>query len=122
MRKRDGSPSHDGGAAQVALADYLQHGGYDRHLRKLRLALETQQTAMLSFSPCNFGLCGPNSCQNTQIAAGTLASPRTTRVRRAHCGVPLGQKKAPYGGAPEALARGANECSLAHSSRFRTLV
>ncbi|KPM79499.1 PLP-dependent aminotransferase family protein [Cobetia marina] len=34
--------------AQVALADYLQHGGYDRHLRKLRLALETQQTAMLA--------------------------------------------------------------------------
>ena len=33
--------------AQAALADYLQHGGYDRHLRKLRHALETQQTQML---------------------------------------------------------------------------
>ncbi|MBK1680960.1 PLP-dependent aminotransferase family protein [Rhodocyclus tenuis] len=32
--------------AQVALADYLQNGGYDKHLRKLRYALETQQTLM----------------------------------------------------------------------------
>ena len=28
--------------AQAALADYLQHGGYDKHLRRLRHALETQ--------------------------------------------------------------------------------
>ncbi|MBP5979805.1 MAG: PLP-dependent aminotransferase family protein [Halomonas sp.] len=34
--------------AQVAIADYLQHGGYDRHLRKLRLALKTQQGQMLA--------------------------------------------------------------------------
>jgi DNA-binding transcriptional MocR family regulator len=34
--------------AQVAIADYLQHGGYDRHLRKLREALETQQQLMLA--------------------------------------------------------------------------
>ena len=34
--------------AQAAIADYLQHGGYDRHLRKLRYALETQQNAMLA--------------------------------------------------------------------------
>jgi DNA-binding transcriptional MocR family regulator len=34
--------------AQAALADYLQHGGYDRHLRKLRHSLETQQDAMLA--------------------------------------------------------------------------
>lgn len=34
--------------AQAAIADYLQHGGYDRHLRKLRYALEDQQRAMLS--------------------------------------------------------------------------
>src|SRR5690606_19371936 len=29
--------------AQAAIADYLQHGGYDRHLRKLRETLEHQQ-------------------------------------------------------------------------------
>ncbi|WP_084314052.1 GntR family transcriptional regulator MpaR [Pseudomonas jinjuensis] len=34
--------------AQAAIADYLQHGGYDRHLRKLRHALEGQQNAMLA--------------------------------------------------------------------------
>lgn len=34
--------------AQAALADYLQHGGYDRHLRKLRHTLEIQQRAMLA--------------------------------------------------------------------------
>ncbi|MEQ7918693.1 GntR family transcriptional regulator MpaR [Xanthomonas sp. WHRI 1810A] len=34
--------------AQAAIADYLQHGGYDRHLRKLRDSLEIQQSAMLA--------------------------------------------------------------------------
>jgi DNA-binding transcriptional MocR family regulator len=34
--------------AQAAIADYLQHGGYDRHLRKLRYALEDQQREMLA--------------------------------------------------------------------------
>ncbi|WP_089393395.1 GntR family transcriptional regulator MpaR [Pseudomonas delhiensis] len=34
--------------AQAAIADYLLHGGYDRHLRKLRHALESQQHAMLA--------------------------------------------------------------------------
>lgn len=34
--------------AQVAIADYLQHGGYDRHLRKLRDTLETQQHLMFA--------------------------------------------------------------------------
>ncbi|QDD89990.1 PLP-dependent aminotransferase family protein [Pseudomonas oryzihabitans] len=34
--------------AQAALADYLQHGGYDRHLRRLRLALDRQRQAMLA--------------------------------------------------------------------------
>lgn len=33
--------------AQAAIADYLQHGGYDRHLRKLRNTLEDQLRAML---------------------------------------------------------------------------
>lgn len=34
--------------AQWAIADYLQHGGFDRHLRRLRHALESQQRAMLA--------------------------------------------------------------------------
>lgn len=34
--------------AQAAIADYLKHGGYDRHLRKLRDTLELQQGAMLA--------------------------------------------------------------------------
>ncbi len=34
--------------AQAALADYLQQGGYDRHLRKLRETLEHQQQLMLN--------------------------------------------------------------------------
>ncbi|GGK02486.1 GntR family transcriptional regulator MpaR [Pseudomonas matsuisoli] len=34
--------------AQMAIADYLQHGGYDRHLRKLRQTLKAQQTQMLA--------------------------------------------------------------------------
>lgn len=33
--------------AQMALADYLQHGGYDRHLRRLRHALEAQLDQLL---------------------------------------------------------------------------
>ncbi len=31
---------------QAGIADYLQHGGYDRHLRKLRTALRAQLDAM----------------------------------------------------------------------------
>lgn len=34
--------------AQAALADYLQHGGYDRHLRKLRQHLQQQYQAMVA--------------------------------------------------------------------------
>jgi DNA-binding transcriptional MocR family regulator len=34
--------------AQAGLADYLQHGGYDRHLRRLRHALEAQQASLLA--------------------------------------------------------------------------
>lgn len=34
--------------AQAALADYLQHGGYDRHLRVLRQTLQRQQEHMLA--------------------------------------------------------------------------
>ncbi len=40
--------------AQAAIADYLQHGGYDRHLRRLRYALETQQGAMLASAARHF--------------------------------------------------------------------
>ncbi|WP_434136416.1 PLP-dependent aminotransferase family protein (plasmid) [Pseudomonas luteola] len=40
--------------AVAAIADYLQHGGYDRHLRKLRHALETQQSAMLDSAARHF--------------------------------------------------------------------
>ena len=32
--------------AQAGIADYLQHGGYDKHLRKLRSALRAQLQAM----------------------------------------------------------------------------
>ncbi len=34
--------------AQVALADYLQHGGYDKHLRKLRHAMEARMAGLLA--------------------------------------------------------------------------
>lgn len=34
--------------AQVAIADYLQRGGYDKHLRRLRHALEGQQSSLLA--------------------------------------------------------------------------
>jgi DNA-binding transcriptional MocR family regulator len=34
--------------AQLAVADYLQRGGYDRHLRRLRHAMESQLSAMLA--------------------------------------------------------------------------
>ncbi len=40
--------------AQAALADYLQHGGYDRHLRKLRHQLESQQASMLASAARHF--------------------------------------------------------------------
>ncbi|MCU1716983.1 GntR family transcriptional regulator MpaR [Pseudomonas sp. 5P_3.1_Bac2] len=40
--------------AQAALADYLQHGGYDRHLRKLRHELEAQQASMLASAARHF--------------------------------------------------------------------
>lgn len=33
--------------AEAAIADYLQHGGYDRHLRKLRHTFEAQHQQML---------------------------------------------------------------------------
>lgn len=52
--------------AQAAIADYLQHGGYDRHLRKLRHALEMQQSAMLSSAARHF----PASTRVTRPSGG----------------------------------------------------
>ncbi|MGG2399698.1 GntR family transcriptional regulator MpaR [Pseudomonas sp. SH1-B] len=52
--------------AQAALADYLQHGGYDRHLRKLRHSLEMQQSAMLASAARHF----PASTRVTRPAGG----------------------------------------------------
>lgn len=40
--------------AQAAIADYLQDGAYDRHLRKLRHTLEMQQAAMLASAARHF--------------------------------------------------------------------
>lgn len=52
--------------AQAALADYLQNGGYDRHLRKLRHALEMQQGAMLASAARHF----PSSTRVTRPSGG----------------------------------------------------
>ena len=52
--------------AQAAIADYLQHGGYDRHLRKLRYALEMQQGAMLASAARHF----PASTRVTRPSGG----------------------------------------------------
>ncbi|XID75050.1 PLP-dependent aminotransferase family protein [Alkanindiges sp. WGS2144] len=40
--------------AQAILADYLQHGGFERHLRKLRLHLKQQYQAMVRAIRCYF--------------------------------------------------------------------
>ncbi len=52
--------------AQAAIADYLQHGGYDRHLRKLRHLLETQQASMLASAARHF----PSSTRVTHPGGG----------------------------------------------------
>lgn len=52
--------------AVAAIADYLQHGGYDRHLRKLRHTLETQQNAMLTSAARHF----PNETRVTRPTGG----------------------------------------------------
>ncbi len=52
--------------AQAAIADYLQHGGYDRHLRRLRHALETQQASMLASAARHF----PASTRVTRPSGG----------------------------------------------------
>ena len=52
--------------AQAAIADYLQHGGYDRHLRRLRHALERQQGEMLASAARHF----PASTRVTRPSGG----------------------------------------------------
>lgn len=52
--------------AQIAIADYLQNGGYDRHLRKLRQLLQAQQTAMLNAIATHF----PKQTRVTQPDGG----------------------------------------------------
>lgn len=52
--------------AQAAIADYLQHGGYDRHLRKLRHELEVQQGSMLASAARHF----PAQAKVTRPAGG----------------------------------------------------
>ncbi|MDL4861935.1 GntR family transcriptional regulator MpaR [Halomonas elongata] len=52
--------------AQAAIADYLQHGGYDRHLRQLRHALETQQGQMLAAA----SRCFPDETRATRPTGG----------------------------------------------------
>ncbi len=52
--------------AQAAIADYLQHGGYDRHLRKLRHLLESQQASMLASAARHF----PASTRVTRPSGG----------------------------------------------------
>ena len=52
--------------AQAAIADYLQHGGYDRHLRRLRHALESQQASMLASAARHF----PASTRVTRPGGG----------------------------------------------------
>ncbi|MBD1553894.1 GntR family transcriptional regulator MpaR [Pseudomonas typographi] len=52
--------------AQAAIADYLQQGGYDRHLRKLRHQLQAQQAAMLASAARHF----PASTKVTQPQGG----------------------------------------------------
>ena len=54
--------------AQAAIADYLQHGGYDRHLRKLRHELESRQSSMLASAARHF----PEGTRVTRPAGGYL--------------------------------------------------
>jgi len=54
--------------AQAAIANYLQHGGYDRHLRKLRHTLESQQHSMLAAAEKHF----PTQTRVTRPKGGYL--------------------------------------------------
>lgn len=52
--------------AQAALADYLEKGGYDKHLRQLRHALSVQQSAMIQAVVRNF----PKGTKATRPSGG----------------------------------------------------
>jgi DNA-binding transcriptional MocR family regulator len=52
--------------AQAAIADYLQHGGYDKHLRRLRHALESQKAALTTAIARHF----PAGARVSQPAGG----------------------------------------------------
>ena len=67
--------------AQAAIADYLQHGGYDRHLRKLRHALEMQQGAMLASAARHF----PASTRVTRPSGATFWFEFPSRWTRCSC-------------------------------------
>src|SRR5690606_32812034 len=54
--------------AQAAIADYLQHGGFDRHLRKLRRTLQQQQAALLQAIAAHF----PAGTKVTRPSGGYL--------------------------------------------------
>jgi DNA-binding transcriptional MocR family regulator len=54
---------------QVALAEYLDHGGYDRHLRQLRAALLLQQQQMMAAIARHF----PAGTRVTQPEGGYFA-------------------------------------------------
>lgn len=55
--------------AQAAIADYLQHGGFDRHLRKLRQTLQRQQAELLQAVAASF----PAGTRATRPDGGYLA-------------------------------------------------
>ena len=52
--------------AQAAIADYLQHGGYDKHLRRLRHALESQKASLTAAIARHF----PKGVRVSQPAGG----------------------------------------------------
>lgn len=54
---------------QIAIADYLKQGGYDRHLRKLRRTLAIQQEKLLEAVASHF----PSGTRATRAAGGYFA-------------------------------------------------
>ena len=91
--------------AQAAIADYLQHGGYDRHLRKLRYALETQQNAMLAavarYFPEQTRSAVPAAATSSgwSCPGGRLAAPVPTGPPRASAS-PRGRSSPPPAASP----------------------
>jgi DNA-binding transcriptional MocR family regulator len=96
--------------AQAAIADYLQHGGYDRHLRKLRYALEGQQANMLAaiarHFPAQTRSASPpaaTSCGWNCPSRWTRSSCSTWRWRKASAS-PRGRSSRPPGALATASA------------------